>query len=80
MKEIITLTIGEIINLARFAGLVIDPETADDPDDLDVEISIGPVPEKGLSADGVEGIKYNGHMAWFYEYPEEGVMPLGEKI
>ena len=72
----ITLNIKQIIELAEFAGLPIDKDKLD-KDGLDTPVVITECP--ALSWEDEPDVRY-GHMAYFEEYPDEGQMPLGDKI
>jgi hypothetical protein len=68
-----TLAIEEIKHLAEFAGLRVHEMT---DEDKEFEITITPCPQQGVEGDnGV--IIHSRHIAYFEEYPEEGVFPLG---
>jgi len=71
----LTLTIREIKDLAEFAGLVID-DTEVDKDELDLPITIGRGNRGVQDAPGSRRLFYN-HIAWFSDFPEEGVRGLG---
>ena len=70
----VVLTVAEIIDLAKFAGLRIEPNATIDADDLKTEIVVdkldGVVNEKGAA------LSYR-HIAYLSERPEEGCYPLG---
>ena len=72
----IILTIAEIKDLAEFCGLVISPPSELDEDQNDTEICITPCPKEGLKDEDGK-IYYSKNIAYFYEYPEEGSIPLG---
>ena len=74
MKTII-LTVEEIKDLAKFAGLIVRNNHLSE-DERETEIAIGPCPAQGVQDD--EEIIHCRHIAHFEEYPEEGVMPLGK--
>lgn len=69
-----TLTIFEICDLARFAGLVVDERGIED---MDTELTIEPCPVIGVH-DEPDGTLHYAHIAYLAEYPDEGVMPLGK--
>ena len=74
------LTLQEIYDLARFAGLPLTE--ADEPSDDEAEhtFQIGECPPNGLF-DETTGkfVKYN-KIAWLEEYPEEGNVGLGPQL
>lgn len=73
------LTVAEIRDLAEFAGVMQHGVPLPlDADELETEIVIGDCPKQGIDNDGE--VEHYRHMAWYYEYPEEGVFPLGEKV
>lgn len=72
MKESLTLTIKEIRYLAIFCGFLVNDYDKDE----DYEITIEPCPEIGVSDDGE--IIHTRYIAYFEDYPEEGVFPLGD--
>lgn len=77
----ITLTGRMILDMALFSGLVVDEKLIDDTlMETEYELScnmdgieIGSEDEPGKTE------KYT-HAIWDAEHPEEGVMPLGEKM
>lgn len=74
MKESLTLTINEIRDLAMLAGFEVKNYT----EDGDYEITIETCPEKGVDDDGK--IIQSRYIAYFEDYPEEGVLPLGRPL
>ena len=76
----ITLTVAEIRDLALFCGFRVDDngEEKRGSDELDTEIVIEAC-EKGIQDDDGKVLHYS-HIAWFSEYPDEGVMGLGPEI
>ena len=73
----ITLTINQIYDLARFAGFPLNEDNRIDLDEGETLISIGECPEKGIFCeDKGYNMKYS-HVAWLDEYPEEGMFGLG---
>lgn len=80
MKKL-TLTVNEIADLARFAGLVLDEKRCvGSADEGETEIAVGACPDGGLyENDGDKGKHYR-LIAWFDEYPEEGSVGLGAEI
>jgi len=69
-----TLTIEEIKDLAEFAGLRVNDDDVDS-DNRDTEITVTKCPKQGVMDE--TKVIHCRHMAYFDEYPEEGVMPLG---
>ena len=82
-SESLTLTVGEIADLARCAGLVIKVNVTgaydDDDDDDEMEITIEPCPKQGVEDEDSRSIVHCKHIAYITEYPEEGVYPLGKQ-
>lgn len=77
----ITLTIAEIGDLAGYAGFVLNTRFLPDEDQLESEITITKCPAEGVREEGVPGSeKRFAHVAYFSEYPEEGVRPLGPEL
>jgi len=81
VKMQLTLTVAQIIDLAEFAGLDIDPRSLPDEDGMTTELSIGSCPEQGLldDEDDTTGDRYE-YIAWFTEHPEEGATGLGPEL
>lgn len=79
MKET-TLTVAEIADLARFAGLVLDETRLPDSDENETEIAIGPCPAGGLYDHKGDPGRLYSKIAWYAEYPEEGSFGLGPEI
>ncbi len=73
----ITLSIDEIKDIAQFAGLQV--ADVSDGDDMESEITITCCPQQGIKNDD-GSIIYSRHVAYFDEYPEEGMMPLGKIV
>ena len=73
----INLTISEIRDLALFAGLELKSECDLSEEDLETEITVTRCPDSGIKDDDGSEI-YCRHIAYLYEYPEEGSCPLGE--
>lgn len=76
----IVLTIAEIKDLAEFCGLILTQECKDDKDQDDTEVAVDDSPEGGLIDIDQAKILHHAHVAYFYEYPEEGSMPLGPEL
>lgn len=73
------LTLSEIKNLAEFAGMIVDASGMSD--DMDTEIVVEPCPKEGVADEnGKNHRKYTGHIAYFYDYPDEGCLPLGTEL
>lgn len=70
-----TLTIDEIKDLAQFCGLEVNGEITEE--DAEVEITVTDCPKGGVKDDD-DSIIHCRHIAYYEEYPDEGVMPLGE--
>ncbi len=76
-----TLTVSEIKQLAELAGFIIKEfpaNTVFDEDEKQTEISIEPCPDIGVRDDDGSVIHCK-YIAYFDEYPEEGVYPIGTK-
>jgi hypothetical protein len=71
----ITLTIAELVDLAELAGLVIDSVS-----DTDSELVITECPPEGVLDDDDPSPKHYRYIAYYAEYPDEGVLPLGEPL
>lgn len=70
------LTGAEIKDLAEFAGFVLLGNGQPEGDELETEYVIEDCPERGIAND--EGVvEHFAHVAYLYDYPEEGVLPLG---
>jgi hypothetical protein len=74
------LTVAEIKDLAEFCGLIFTKECKDDCSQDDTEISIEDCPEGGILDADEKKVYHPSHVAYFYEYPEEGSMPLGPDL
>lgn len=70
------LTAAEIRDLAVFAGFHV--ETGDI--DLDQEFVVMDCPSAGVKDEECDTPHHYAHIAYDPEYPEEGVMPLGEEL
>ena len=73
----ITLSIKQIIDIAEFAGLVINEEKSvhhNDDEALETDLTI--TREGKVKLD--DGSVYTGHTVHFTEYPEEGSLPLDD--
>lgn len=73
----LNLTMEEIRHLAQFCGMVLTEPTPQEKDDeRETEIVIAPWPTNGVKGD--DGmLPPHKHIAYYYEYPEEGCVPLG---
>lgn len=74
----IHLTVQEIRDLAKFAGIAMDEEQELDADELATEISVTMTPSECKNDDGK--IERYAHLAYLSEYPEEGCYPLGDPL
>lgn len=70
------LTVEEIKQLAEFAGLKVEHFMPSD--ELETEIAITNCPTRGIKDPDNDSIMLYKHIAYFEEYPEEGVYPLGK--
>lgn len=73
----VTLTGKEIREIAEFAGLQFVEH--DYQDEYETEITVEACPSKGVLNDDNVAEHYR-LIAFLTEYPEEGCLPLGEKI
>lgn len=73
----LTLTGKEIKDLAEAVGLVISP--LDYEDELETEMTIIDCPASGVLDDDGKATHYQ-HVAYYSEYPEEGMCPLGDEV
>ncbi len=71
-----TMTIEEIKDLALFAGLSISDGVG--VEDMDAEITVEVCSKGVMDDDGVA--KRYAHIAYYTDYPEEGVQGLGKEI
>lgn len=80
----LTLTVAEIRDLARFAGLSIDETFGPSDDELETLITVGLCPAEGMRNDGEpsdpESVSHYKHMAYYTDYPDEGGIGLGDEI
>ena len=79
----VTLSVLEIFDLAAMAGLKIEASAGED--DEETEVTITPCPASGVIDEEDDGKakgepKHYKHVAYFEEYPEEGVCPLGAAL
>ena len=74
------LTIAEIKTLAQFCGLVLTDETLSDRDEDESEIEVTDCPDGGLINTDAATVRRYAHVAYFYEYPEEGSVGLGDEL
>lgn len=77
--ESITLTIREIVDLARFAGLLPSGEHLPDEDELEEEITVQSFDGGKLTEDDGTQRAYR-RIAYYAEYPEEGCLGLGPEL
>ena len=75
----LTLTLEEIRDLAQFCGMVVqEPTESEKADERETEITIAAWPKKGVWDDEQKcQVPPHKHIAYFDEYHEEGVLPLG---
>ena len=77
----VILTVAEIRQLANFAGLnVAPPDGKWDGDESEQEITVAPCPKGGVFDEDSNKWHHFKRIAYFTEYPEEGVYPLGDEI
>lgn len=75
-----TLTVAEIVDLAQFAGLVLNSNFTPTDEDLETEIELRECPAQGAwDEEEQRGIKTR-FVAVMAECPEEGCMPLGPEL
>ena len=78
------LSVAEIRDLARFAGLMIDDTTAPSKDELETEVTVMACPPEGVRNEGEESdpdsVSHYKHIAYCTEYPGEGCAGLGDEI
>ena len=74
----VTLSIKEVRDLAELCGLIVSRDQSGQ-DEEETEVTIAPWPEGGVfeDDDSTKKICAHKHIAYFEEYPEEGVMPIG---
>ena len=76
----IVLTVAEIIDLARFAGVYICLDHLPEDDNTEDMIKITEAhPEGALDEDTGKRIKTR-YIALYEDYPEEGCFPLGPEL
>jgi len=82
VSESLTMTVAEIISLAHFAGIPLDPSIEVGEDERETEITIEECPKEGLhDQDGEKVIVEHFRLvAYNTEYPEEGSCGLGEAL
>lgn len=77
----ITLTVREILDLARAAGLMVqDPVSPIDDDDMETEYTIFERDGRVQVNDDDGTPRFYAHGAFLSEYPEEGTFPLGKEL
>ena len=74
------LTIAEIKTLAQFAGIKLTEDSLSDKDQDDTEITVTDCPEGGLIDTDAATVRRYAHVAYFYEYPDEGSVGLGAEM
>ena len=72
----VILTVKQIFDLAEFAGIPVDRNNYD-KDSLDTPIAIMECPE-GMKWEEEPYAHYE-YAAYYDEYPDEGMMPLGDR-
>lgn len=72
----VTLTVDQIKDLAEMAGLRVEGDITDD--DRETEITVETCPPDGVDDEGT--MRHYRHIAYYDEYPGEGVYPLGPEI
>jgi hypothetical protein len=77
-REMITLTVREIRDLAMFAGLMVKTEFDLGSDEIEAQVSITIDPTECTNDEG--NVERYAHVAHMTEYPEEGCCPLGDPI
>ncbi len=76
---IIDLTVREILDLAKFSGIVVDETKLPNEEEMETVVCITSCHKDGLANDdGV--IEHFNLVMYFEECPEEGVIPLGDPI
>lgn len=76
----LVLSVEEIIDLARFAGIELDESKLPDEEERETPICIGTCPVSGLCDEGDGVVRHYRMVAWYEEYPEEGSFGLGREI
>lgn len=77
-RAAMTLTTEEIKSLAQMAGLRVEGELTDD--EKETEITITDWPKNGVKSDDGNLLPPHKRIAYYDEYPEEGVVPLGSPV
>jgi len=70
-----TLTTEEIFDLAKFAGLQVGKLGVE----METELTVVECPAEGVLQDD-KSVLHTVHIAYYSEYPDEGVQPLGKEI
>lgn len=82
--ESVTLTVAQIADLARFAGLTLAQPPQPTADELEATITVCECPEAGVLLDGEDAdpgvAAHYTHIAYYSEYPDEGCIGLGPEI
>lgn len=73
----ITLTVKEIEDLAKFAGLSIQDNTNPEEDEYEADITIADWPDNGVLDDSNKEMRPHRFIAYLTDYPAEGCFPLG---
>lgn len=79
MENTVTLTVREILDLSKAAGIVSHLETIEG-DDAEIEYTIFGKEGGVIVFDDDNTERTYHHGAYLSEYPEEGIYPLGESI
>lgn len=79
MSKQITLTVGQIKDLAEFAGLTLHSRFNPIGDELETEITVADCPTSGTTDDD-GNVKHYAYVAYMTDCPEEGCCPLGDEI
>jgi len=74
------LTIAEIKTLAQFCGLVLTDESLSDHEQDETELAVTECPEGGLIDTDAATVRRYARVAYFYEYPDEGSVGLGDEL
>ena len=75
----ISLTVREIMDLAKYSGIDLDENNASDIDEMETIVCLCSCHPDGVkNEDG--SIEHFNFVIYFEDYPEEGVIPLGNPI
>lgn len=82
--ESVTLTVAQIADLARFAGLTLAQPPQPTADELEAQITVCECPDTGVLLDGEDAdpglVAHYTHTAYYSEYPGEGCIGLGPEL